>query len=305
MLTAIGDTPLVRLRRVVHGGSGEVWVKIEGGNPTGSYKDRMALAMVRGAERDGVLDGKVRLLECTGGSTGSSLAFVCAVLGHPLTVISSDAYAREKLDSMRALGAELVVVPSRGGKVTPDLWPRMRALARRMSDTGSHHWLDQFHNPHAAKGYGSMGRELVRQAPARIDAFCGAVGTAGMITGVGRVLRGAFPNIRLVAVEPASSAVLSGGVAGTHGIDGTGAGFVPPLFDASLVTEVRACPEGAARAMARRLASQEGLFAGTSTGLNVTVALELAAELGPDSVVATVACDSGFKYLDGPLFRAR
>lgn len=302
MLSAVGDTPLVRLARLPAARSAEVWVKLEGGNPTGSYKDRAAVAMVEGALADGLSPGTA-LLECTGGSTGSSLAFVCAVKGLPFTVISSDAYAREKLDSMRAFGATVLVEPSRGGVVTPDLWPRMLGRARALVDGGGFHYLDQFRNPHAPLGYRAMGAEILRQLPRRIDALCGCVGTAGMITGVGGVLRTAWPEIRLVALEPDTSAVLAGGPPGSHGVDGTGAGFVPPLFERDLVTEVRPTSESAGREMCRRLAREEGIFAGTSTGLNVVAALQLAAEVGPGGVVVTVACDAGFKYLNGPLFR--
>lgn len=304
MLTTIGNTPLVRLQRMVPPGSAQVWVKLETGNPTGSYKDRTALTMVEGAAADGILQKPVRLLECTGGSTGTSLAFVCAVKGYPFTVITSDAYAREKLDSMRAFGAEVLIEPSRGGLVSPDLWPRMRARAQNLLESGDHYWLDQFNNRHALAGYTRMGQELVTQAPAAIDAFCGAVGTAGMIVGVGRVVREAFPAARIVALEPDSSAVLSGGLPGNHGIDGTAAGFVPPQFDRDVVTDVLALPETEAREMARRLAREEGIFAGTSTGLNVLAALQLAAEVGAGGVVVTVACDTGLKYLNGPLYRA-
>lgn len=302
MLEAIGNTPLVPLTRIVPPGSAEVWIKLEGGNPTGSYKDRMALAMVEGALARGEVKEGMSLLECTGGSTGSSVAFVCAAKGIPFTVISSDAYAPEKLASMQAFGATLMVEPSLGGVVTPDLWPRMLARARALVEAGGYHYLDQFRNRDAPLGYHVMGREIVAQAGRRIDAFCGAVGTAGMITGVGSVVREAWPAARVVALEPDSSPVLSGGVAGSHGVDGTAAGFVPPLFDRSVVTDVLALPESEARAMCRRLAREEGVFAGTSTGLNVVAALRLAASLGAGRLVVTVACDTGFKYLNGPLF---
>ena len=304
MLDAIGNTPLVRLTRILPPGSADVWVKLEGLNPTGSYKDRMALAMVEAAERSGELVDGVSLLECTGGSTGSSLAFVCAVKGHRFTVISSDAYAREKLDSMRAYGATVLVEPSVGGEVTPDLWPRMMQRAQALVDEGGYLYVDQFHNPHAPAGYNAMGEEILRQITQPIDALCGAVGTAGMITGVGSVIKAAWPDARIVALEPDSSPVLSGGEPGAHGIDGTAAGFVPPKFDPTLITEVLALSESAARDMARRLARDEGIFAGTSTGLNVLAALQLAEEIGTGGTVVTAACDSGFKYLDGPLFRA-
>lgn len=311
MLDTIGNTPLIRLKRLVPPGSAQVWVKLEGLNPTGSYKDRTALTMVAGAEAEGRLKQPVRLLECTGGSTGTALAFVCAVKGLPFTVITSDAYAQEKLDSMRAFGAEVLIEPSLGGQVTPDLWPRMRARAQSLVDTGGYHWLDQFNNAHALTGYRRMGDELIaaiqegmqEAMPETIDAFCGAVGTAGMIVGVGSVIKARFPKARIVALEPDSSAVLSGGTPGNHGIDGTAAGYVPPQFDWNVVDQALALPESEARLMARRLAQEEGIFAGTSTGLNVLAALQLAAEIGPKGVVVTVACDTGFKYLNGPLYR--
>ncbi len=302
MLDAIGNTPIVRLRRLPGADAAAVWVKLEGGNPTGSYKDRMALAMVEAAEASGELRPGMSLLECTGGSTGSSVAFVCAAKGLEFTVISSDAYAREKLDSMRAFGAELLIEPSVDGRVTPDLWPRMMARAAELVETGRYHYLDQFRNRAAPRGYERMGAEILTQVPGKIDAVCGAVGTAGMIMGVGSAVRRMWPDVRVVALEPDSSPVLSGGAAGAHGIDGTAAGFVPPLFDRAVVTEVRALPEAAARSMCRRLAREEGIFAGTSTGLNVLAALDLAREIGRGGTVVTVACDTGFKYLDGPLY---
>ena len=303
MLETIGNTPLVRLRRIPPSSSAEIWLKIEGVNPTASYKDRMALAMVQGVEEDGEIDSTTSILECTGGSTGSSLAFVCAVKGYKFTVISSDAYAREKLDSMRAFGATVLVEPSRGGVVTPDLWPRMINRAKGLVDRGGYIYLDQFHNQHARVGYEKMGKEILGQIQKPIDAICGAVGTAGMIMGVGSVIRAKWPSTRVVALEPDSSPVLSGGAPGPHGIDGTAAGFVPPLFSREVVTDVLALPEQEARAMARRLAREEGIFAGTSTGLNVVAALQLAEEVGKGGIVVSAACDSGFKYLEGALYR--
>jgi cysteine synthase A len=303
MLETIGNTPLVHLQRIPPPGSAEIWLKLESSNPTGSYKDRMALAMVEAVEKSGKLTADTSLLECTGGSTGSSLAFVCAVKGHRFTVISSDAYAREKLDSMRAFGATVLVEPSRGGVITPDLWPRMIERAQKLVKTGGYIYIDQFHNSYAPAGYEQMGEEIVCQLGRPIDVLCGAVGTAGMNIGVGSAVRAAWPDARIVALEPDSSPVLSGGVAGPHGIDGTAAGFIPPLFNRSVVTDVLALPEAEARKMSRRLAQEEGIFAGTSTGLNVVAALRLAKEVGKGGIVVTAACDTGFKYLDGTLFR--
>ena len=303
MLETIGNTPLVRLRKIVPSNCAEVWLKIEGLNPTGSYKDRMALAMVRGVEEKGLIEPATSILECTGGSTGSSLAFVCAVKGYKFTIISSDAYAKEKLDSMRAYGATVLVEPSRNGIITPDLWPRMINRAKTLVKEGGYIYLDQFNNTHAPIGYETMGNEILEQIQKPIDAFCGAVGTAGMIMGVGSVVRDKYPNAKIVALEPDSSPVLSGGEAGPHSIDGTASGFVPSLFSREIVTEVRALPELEARAMARRLAREEGIFAGTSTGLNVVAALKLAEQVGKGGTVVSVACDTGFKYLNGTLYQ--
>jgi cysteine synthase len=301
ILDAIGSTPLVQLRRVVPGGAAAIHVKLEFYNPTGSYKDRMALAMIEAAEARGDLRPGMSVLECTGGSTGSSLAFICAAKGYPFRVISSDAYAREKLSMMRALGADLLVEPSVGGKVTPDLWPRMMARADELCRAGGVFYTDQFRNRDAQAGYARIGDEIVAALP-RVDAFCGMVGTSGMLMGAGTVLRERFPGVRVVALEPATSAVLSGGSPGPHGVDGTAAGFVPPQFDRAVAKEVRAIDEDRGRAMARRLAREEGIFAGTSTGMNVEAAIALASEIGREGVVVTVACDTGLKYLAGNLY---
>ncbi len=307
MLTAIGNTPLVRLSRIVPQDSADVWVKLEYYNPTGSYKDRMALSMIERAERRGALKPGMTVVEYTGGSTGISLAFVCAVKGYRCRIVCNDAVALEKRRSMQVFGAELEVLKSEGGKLTPDLVPRMMARAREIAAEGPSYATDQMRNPDMVAGYESLGEELLRQVPGPIHAFCGAVGTAGMLMGTGRVLRRpnpATPATRIVALEPATSAVLSGGTAGRHGVEGVAPGFVPPQFDRSLVSEIRAIDEAEARRMALTLARQEGLFAGTSTGLNVVAALQLARELGGGAghTVVTVAVDSGLKYLGGDLY---
>lgn len=302
VLGAIGGTPLIRLARVVPAGSADVWLKFELANPTGSYKDRMALAMIEGAERRGDLRPGMTVVEYTGGSTGSSLAFVCAVKGYPLRIVTSDAFAVEKLRTMEALGAHLTVIPSEGGMITPGLLPRLIAEAERIRDTEGAHWTDQFNNTDSVEGYRRIGDELLDQIPGRVDAFCGGVGTAGMLMGVARALREAGSEARVVALEPAGSPVISTGTGGAHHVEGLGVGFVPPLLALGGHDEVRAVDEAEARAMARRLAREEGVFAGTSTGLNVVGALGLAAELGTGRTVVTVACDTGLKYLQGDLY---
>jgi len=302
MLTAIGNTPLVQLSRIVPKGAADVWVKLEYYNPTGSYKDRMALSMIERAERRGDLKPGMTVVEYTGGSTGISLAFVCAVKGYRCRIVCNDAVALEKRRSMQVFGAELEVLKSEGGKLTPDLVPRMMARAREIAAEGPSYATDQMRNPDMVAGYEPLGEELLKQVRGRIDAFCGAVGTSGMLMGTSRVLRRAHPNVRIVALEPTTSAVLSGATPGRHGVEGVAPGFVPPQFDRTLVSETRAIDEAEARRMASTLAQQEGLFAGTSTGLNVVAALALARELGAGHTVVTVAVDSGLKYLAGDLY---
>jgi cysteine synthase len=269
MLGAIGSTPIVRLERLVEPGMAEVWVKLESGNPTGSYKDRMALAMIEGAERDGRLQPGQLVIEYTGGSTGSSLAYICALKGYPLRIVSSDAYAREKLRTMEAFGAELEVMPSPEG-VTPDLVPRMMERARGIVEETGGFATDQFNNRDMLEGYGGLGRELLEQLDGRLDAFCGYIGTGGCFIGVTRVLRAELPEVLRVAIEPAESAVLSGGEPGTHRIEGGGAGFWPPLLERDHFDEVQTVATADAFATARRAAHEAGLWSGPSTGANLT-----------------------------------
>lgn len=301
-LDAIGRTPIVQLRKIVPSNSADVLIKLEYMNPTGSYKDRMALAMIEEAETRGDLQAGMTVVEYTGGSTGSSLAFVCAVKGYPFKVVSSDAFAREKLQTMKAFGAELFIVESEGGQVTPDLVPRMMAEARSIAESGNCYFTNQLHNSDSVVGYRKIGEELTEQVDRQIDAFCGGVGTAGMLMGVSQALHHANPDVRIVALEPASTAVISGGDAGSHHVEGLGIGFIPPLLEDELYDEARGISEKEARNMARVLAKEEGIFAGTSTGLNVVGALQLAEELGEGKTVVTVAVDTGLKYLSGDLF---
>jgi cysteine synthase A len=300
----VGNTPIVQLQKIVPKNSATVLIKLEYFNPTGSYKDRMALAMIEEAERRGDLRPGMTVVEYTGGSTGSSLAFVCAVKGYTFKVVSSDAFAKEKLDTMRAFGAELEIIASQDGKITPDLIPRMIERAKNIAQGDNTYFTDQFNNIDTIKGYAQIGYELLQQGVDPIDAFCGGVGTAGMLMGVAQTLREANAQTRIVALEPATSPVISSGTAGAHHVEGIGVGFIPPLLDKDNYDEARAIDETEAREMARRLAREEGIFSGTSTGLNVVGALQLALELGPGHTVATVAVDTGLKYLAGDLYRA-
>jgi cysteine synthase A len=301
-LDAVGMTPVVQLRKLVPQGSADVFMKLEFFNPTGSYKDRMARAMIEEAEARGDLKPGMTVVEYTGGSTGSSLAFVCAIKGYRFRVVSSDAFGKEKLDTMRALGAELHIVPSDGGKITPDLVPRMIEQAESLASEEGTYFTNQLYNSDSIAGYRNIGRELVRQIDRKIHAFCGGVGTAGMIMGVAQELRREYPDVKIVALEPATSPVISGGDPGAHHVEGIGIGFVPPLLDQQLCNETRAMDEAEGRRMAQLLARHEGIFAGTSSGLNAVAAIQLATELGPGKVVATVAVDTGLKYLSGDLF---
>jgi cysteine synthase len=301
VLGAIGSTPVVRLERLVEPETAEVWVKLESANPTGSYKDRMALAMIEGAERDGRLQPGQTVVEYTGGSTGSSLALVCALKGYPLRIVSSDAFALEKLRTMRALGAEVEIVPSPEG-ITPELLPALIRRSQEIVEETAGFATDQFHNRDMLDGYAGLARELIEQLGGRIDAFCAYIGTAGCLVGVTRELRKTLPELHRVAIEPAESAVLAGGEPGTHRIEGGGVGFHPPLLAEDDVDELAAVATAAAFGMARRAAREEGLWSGPSTGANLTVALSLARRLGPGKRVVTPLVDSGLKYLAGELY---
>jgi cysteine synthase A len=278
-------------------------VKLEYYNPTASYKDRMALAMIEGAEARGELRKGMRVVEWTGGSTGSSLAMVCAIKGYRFTPISSDGFAAEKLQTMRLFGGDLEIFPAENGKLVPELYQRMKRRAEELAKEPGAFYTDQFHNEDAIRAYMGIGRELVEQAGSGLAAYCGGVGTGGMIAGVSRALKEAGCKARIVALEPATSPTLTTGKGGPHRVEGIAAGFRPPHLKDTDFDEARTVDEKEAREMARRLAKEEGIFAGTSSGLNVAAALQLARELGPGKTVATVAVDSGFKYLAGDLYK--
>jgi cysteine synthase A len=303
-IAGIGNTPIVRLDRLPGEDDAEVWVKLEGVNPTGSYKDRMALAMIEGAERAGRLQPGQPVVEYSGGSTGSSLAFVCAVKGYPLLIVSSDAFATEKIRTMQAFGAEVELISSSDG-ITPQLIPAMVRRARQIATETGAFWTDQFNNTDMLNGYRYLGEELLEQLPGQpaISAFCSYVGTAGCFLGTTGRLGAELSTLHRVVVEPAESAVLSGGEPGTHHIEGGGIGAWPPLLRPDDFDEVVAVPESDAFAMARRAAQTEGTFSGPSTGANLVAALQIARRLGVGHRVVTVQVDSGLKYLNGPVYR--
>jgi cysteine synthase A len=302
-LSAIGNTPVVRLARMAGDSCADVWVKMEAANPTGSYKDRMALAMIEAAEADGRLRPGQLVVEYTGGSTGSSLAFVCAVKGYPLRIVSSDAFAEEKIRTMRAFGAEVELIPSPDG-ITPDLIPSMMRRAAEIAAQTGAFATDQFNNTDMVDGYRRLGGELLEQLPGPppISAMCSYVGTAGCFLGVSRALAAALPGLHRAVAEPAESAVLSGRPPGTHHIEGGGTGQRPPQLRAADYDEVIAIPEAEAFALARQAAREEGIFSGPSTGANLAAALQIARRLGPGHRVVTLEVDSGLKYLTGPLY---
>jgi cysteine synthase A len=303
VLETIGNTSLVELRRVVPAHCARIVVKVEGENPTGSMKDRVALAMIGRPEGDGRLKTGDTVVEYTGGSTGTSLALVCAVKGYRLRIVTSTAFSEEKLTHMEALGAELTLVPSEGGRITKSLIVEMIATAREMSLQPNSYWTDQLNNQDSVEGYIPMGEEIWTQTRGNVNAFVDSVGTSHSLRGVVTALRRHNPRTTIVAVEPAESPVLSGGQPGAHKIEGIGIGYVPPMWDPMLVDEVVAIPTADAEAMARRLAREEGLFAGTSSGANVLAAIQLGLRLGPGATVATLLVDSGLKYLSTGVFR--
>jgi cysteine synthase len=297
ILQAIGDTTLVRLEKVVPPGCAEILVKLEWENPTGSMKDRMAVAVISRAEEDGRLKPGGTVVEYTGGSTGASLAMVCAAKGYRLRIVTSDAFSPEKLDQMAAMGAELTLVPSEGGRTTKKLILDMIEAARVLSREPGTYWTDQLNNRDSIAGYFPLGEEIWNQTQGEVDAFVQCVGTAASSRGVATVLKQYDSGVAVVAVEPAESSVLRGGPAGPHKIEGVGIGTVPPLWEPELVDEIVAIPTEDAKEMARRLAREEGIVAGTSSGANVLAAIEIGKRLGPDAKVVTLMCDSGLKYL--------
>ncbi|QFU17989.1 pyridoxal-phosphate dependent enzyme [Microvirga thermotolerans] len=297
VLDRIGGTSLLALRRIVPRNGARILLKMESENPTGSMKDRMALAMIEAAEADGRLAPGGSVVEYTGGSTGVSLSFVCAAKGYSLDVVTSDAFAREKLDHMRILGATLHVVPSDAGRMTEKLTKDMIEAARVIAEAKGAFWTDQMRNRDQLAAYHRMAEEIWAQTGGRIDGFVQSVGTAASLRGVAEGLRRRDGRIAIAAVEPAESAVLSGGPSGAHKIDGVGAGYVVPLWHDGIANRIERVSTEEAIAMALRLAQEEGLFAGSSTGANVIAALRLAEALGPDATVVTVMCDTGMKYL--------
>jgi len=303
VLEAIGNTPLVQLRRVTPAGCARVVVKLEGANPTGNMKDRMAKAAIEAAEQDGRLQPGSTVVEYTGGSTGASLALVCAAKGYRLKIVTSDAFSEEKTRTTQALGAQILSIPSDGKRITEALIRAMIDTAQRISREPQHWWFDQLNNRDAASGYHLMGEEIWKQTEGKVDAFVQSVGTAHSLNGVTEALRRYNPDLYVAAVEPAESAILSGKPKGAHRIEGIGIGFVPPHWRPGVVDAIESATTEEAIEMCRRLAREEGIFVGVSSGLNVIAALRVAERLGPDATVATIMIDSGLRYLSTDVYR--
>jgi cysteine synthase A len=303
ILRAIGNTSMVRLRKVVPSNCADIFAKLEWENPTGSMKDRMAQAMILRAEEEGRLRPGDTIVEYTGGSTGISLALICVAKGYRLHIITSDAFSQDKLNQMAAFGAELTMIPSESGLTTKKLILDMIEAAKEFSQKPHTYWTDQLNNLDSIAGYFPLAEEIWKQTNGAIDAFVQSVGTAASLRGVATVLKSRNTRIKVIAVEPAESAVLSGGQPGPHKIEGVGIGYTPPLWDPGLVDEIIAIKTEEAKAMTRRLAREEGLFTGTSSGANVVAAIRVAERLGPDAKIVTLMVDSGLKYLSTDVYR--
>ncbi len=302
VLDAIGNTPLVRLKRIVPSNGAELWIKLEYLNPSGSMKDRMARSMIEGAERDGLLEPGTTVVEYTGGSTGPALALVCRAKGYRARIVISECFSDERLQLIQALGAELEVIPAVDGKghVTAEDIRRMVARAGELAAEPGHYATDQFNNPYVIPSLReTLGREIWEQTGGRIAAFCHGIGTATSLMGVSQALKDRNEGVRVVGLEPAGSPAITGGPKGSFAMQGW-AGNVPPHFDAACVDAVWPIEDEPALEMTRRLAQEEGIFAGTSSGANLVGALRLAEELSAGDVVVTLAVDSGFKYMTGP-----
>jgi cysteine synthase A len=303
MLT-IGSTPLIKLEQMTEPGAAEIYVKYEGANPTGSMKDRMAFSMIEGAEKRGQLKPGGTVVDYTGGSTGSSLAMVCATKGYQAHFVSSDAFAEEKLQTMRAFGATLEIFPSENRKITAKLIDSMVIRAKELSKQPNTFWTDQFNNVDNRNAYHAMAREIIESLGNNIDEFVMSVGTGGCFSGNAEILKKEIQNIKCVAVEPLHVRALSGGdISGTHKLEGIGTGFVPSICRLDLADEIIAVSDEDAFETARKLARTEGIFGGTTSGANVWAAIQRARIIGSGKKIVTVIVDSGLKYLNGGLYK--
>ena len=302
ILEIIGNTPIVKLQKIVPRGCGEIYLKLEAYNPTGSKKDRMALAMIEGAEKRGDLKKGMTVVEFSGGSTGAGLAFVCSLKGYRFRLITADVFGKEKISLMNSLGADLEVIKSRDGKITKELINKMINRAKEISKEPNTFFTNQLDNKDVIKGFVALGEEILDQINGNIDAVCDTVGTAGTLMGIAKAFKTASSNSKIIAVEPSSSPILSEGIKGAHNVEGVGLGFIPKIYDSKLVDDVITIEESIARQTSRDLALKEGVFCGTSSGMNVAAAIQISQKLGPKSRVVAIACDTGLKYLSEGLF---
>ena len=302
ILEIIGNTPIVKLQKIVPRGCGEIYLKLEAYNPTGSKKDRMALAMIEGAEKRGDLKKGMTVVEYSGGSTGAGLAFVCSLKGYRFRLITADVFGKEKISLMNSLGADLEVIKSRDGKITKELINKMINRAKEISKEPNTFFTNQLDNEDVIKGFVPLGEEILDQINGNIDAVCDTVGTAGTLMGIAKAFKNASSNSKIIAVEPSSSPILSEGIKGSHNVEGVGLGFIPKIYDSKLVDDVITIEESIARQTSRDLALKEGVFCGTSSGMNVAAAIQISQKLGQKSQVVAIACDTGLKYLSEGLF---
>ena len=300
IIEIIGNTPIVKLQKILEKGCGEVYVKLEAYNPTGSKKDRMALAMIEGAEKRGLLKKGMTVVEYSGGSTGAGLAFVCTLKGYRFRLITADVFGKEKIGLMRSLGADVEIIKSENGKITKELINKMINRAKEISKEPNTFFTNQLDNKDVIEGFVPLGEEIIDQLGEDIDAICDTVGTAGTLMGIAKAFK--ENQTKIIAVEPSSSPILSEGIKGSHNVEGVGLGFIPALYNPRLVDEVITVEESRARQTSRDLALKEGIFCGTSSGMNVAAAIEVSKKLGPKSKVVAIACDTGLKYLSEGLF---
>ena len=300
IIEIIGNTPIVKLQKLVEEGCGEIYVKLEAYNPTGSKKDRMALAMIEGAERRGLLKKGMTVVEYSGGSTGAGLAFVCTLKGYQFKLITADVFGKEKIGLMRSLGADVEIIKSENGKITKELINKMINRAKEISKQPNTFFTNQLDNKDVIEGFVPLGEEIIDQLGEDVDAICDTVGTAGTLMGIAKAFK--ENKTKIIAVEPSSSPILSEGIKGSHNVEGVGLGFIPAIYNPKLVYEVITIEESRARQTSRDLALKEGIFCGTSSGMNVAAAIEISKKLGPKSKVVAIACDTGLKYLSEGLF---
>ncbi len=303
-MEGIGNTPLIKLRHLTDSNSADVYVKYEGANPTGSMKDRMALSMIEGAERRGVLKTGGTVVDYTGGSTGSSLAMICSSKGYKAHFVSSDAFAKEKLQTMRAFGAKLDLIPSENGKITAKVIDDALKKVRELAQQPNTFYTDQFKNVDNRNAYHKMAHEIITILGTNIDEFIAGVGTGGCFSGNTEIFKKEIPKIRCIPIEPYNVRTLSDGdTTGTHRLEGMGAGFIPEICRLDLADKIIAVKDEDAYETARKLARIEGIFGGITSGANVWAAIHRAKIIGKGKTIVTVICDSGLKYLNGDLYK--